>query len=109
MKKMLFGLIATVILSFAGNANTNVNKSNVNKEITNYVLDGKSYSPIEFKKLDVTTLEAVKTCTVTVTVTVDTSFGPQTFTTTETFEASWWGCALAKVGAFIASLWNPSI
>ena len=109
MKKMLFGLIATVMMSVSGNANNLSDEFFVKKEITNYVLDGKSYSPIEYGKLDSTKLEDIKECTITVRITVDTPLGPQTLTTTETFEASWWGCALAKAGAFIAGLWNPSI
>lgn len=108
MKKMIFGLVASVAFSINANANV-VSPTSNPKEITKIVLDGKSYSPIEFNQLDRATIEAAKSCTVTVTVTVNTDNGPQTLTTTETFEASWFGCAMAKVGAFLAGLWEPSI
>ena len=90
-------------------ANENTTNKVVNKEITAYVLDGKSYSPEEFSKLNLLELKEVQECTVTITVTVDTPMGPVTFTTTETFEASWFGCLMAKVGAFLVSLLTPSI
>jgi hypothetical protein len=104
MKKMLFGLIATVMFSVSGNANNVSNESLVKKEITNYVLDGKSYSPIEFSKLSSETKEVAKACEITVTRTVTINGVSQTFTHTETVEMSWWGCLLAKVGAFLASV-----
>ncbi|NHN26345.1 hypothetical protein FIA58_011705 [Flavobacterium jejuense] len=109
MKKLVFGLIATVLFSFTASANNTAEVNPVQKEITNYVLDGKSYSPFEFSKLSAETLEDAKACTVTVNVTVNTPSGPQTFTTTETFEASWLGCLAAKVAAFLASIWQPSV
>jgi hypothetical protein len=104
MKKMVFGLIATVMMSVSGNANNVSNESVVKNEITNYVLDGIPYSPIEYSKLDENTLNTIKECTITVTRTVPTPIGPQTFTFTETVEMSWWGCLIAQVGAFIASI-----
>ena len=108
MKNVIYSLVFMLssTLSFA---NENITNKVVNKEITAYVLDGKSYSPEEFSKLNFLELKEVQECTVTITVTVDTPMGPVTFTTTETFEASWFGCLMAKVGAFLASLWNPSI
>ncbi len=108
MKNVIYSLVFILISSFAF-ANENVANKVVNKQITSYNLDGKSYSPEEFSKLNLLELKEVQECTVTITITVETAFGPLTFTTTETFEASWFGCLMAKVGAFLASLWNPSV
>ncbi len=112
MKKLLFSLAFMLIGLFAS-ANTNVSSTDnaviLKEQITSYELDGKSYSALEFNKLSSETIEAAKECTVTVTVTVQTPIGPQTFTQTETFEASWFGCLMAKIGAFLASIWRPSV
>jgi hypothetical protein len=109
MKNLLFGLIATVMFSVNGFANNDLNESIIKKQITSYSIDGNLFSPKEFSQLDSKVLELARECTVTITVTVQTPAGPQTFTTTETFEASWFGCLAAKVGAFLASIWNPSV
>ena len=109
MKKLVFGLIATVLFSVTASANNTVDVNPVQKEIINYILDGKSYSPVEFNKLSSESLEETRECTVTVKVTVNTPSGPQTFEQTETFEASIVGCLLAKAAAFIAGLFEPSI
>ena len=108
MKNIIYSLAFMLISSF-GFATENVVYKIVNKEITAYNLDGKSYSPEEFSKLNLLELKEVKEYNVTITVTVQTSIGPIKFTTTETFEASWFGCLMAKIGAFLASLWSPSI
>jgi hypothetical protein len=108
MKNIIYSLAFMLITSFAY-ANENVTNKIVNKEITAYNLDGKSYSPEEFNKLNLLELKEVKECTITITITVETPLGPITFTTTETFEASWFGCLMAKVGAFLASIWRPSV
>lgn len=108
MKNIIYSLAFMLISSF-GFATENVADKVVNKQITAYNLDGKTYSPEEFSKLNLLELKEVKECNVTITVTVQTSIGPIKFTTTETFEASWFGCLMAKIGAFLASLWNPSI
>lgn len=109
MRNLLFGLIATIMFSVNGFAKNNFNESIIKKQITSYSIDGNLFTPKEFSQLDSKVLEIAKACTVTVTVTVQTPAGPQTFTTTETFEASWLGCLAAKVGAFLATLWEPSI
>ena len=108
MKNIIYSLAFMLISSFAF-ANENVANKVVNKQITAYSLDGKSYSPEEFSKLNLLELKEVQECTVTITITVETAFGPLTFTTTETFEASWLGCLAAQVGAFLVSLLTPSI
>jgi hypothetical protein len=110
MKNLFFGLIATVMISVSGFAKNDLNESIVDKkEIINYNIDGKVFAPEEFAKLNSKTVELAQECTVTIRVTVQTQYGPLTFTTTETFEASWLGCMAAKIGAFLASIWTPSI
>lgn len=109
MKNLFFGLIATVLFSFSASANNTDEVNPVQKEITNYVLDGKTYTPVEFNKLNAEAIEAARECTVTIKVTVNTPSGPQTFEQTETFEASLVGCLLAKAAAFIAGLFEPSV
>ncbi len=101
---MLFGIIATVMMSTSGFANKTTNEIILKSEIINYSLDGKTYSQIEYNKLDKTTLANVKACEITITRTIDTPQGPRTFTYTETVEMSWWGCLIAQVAAFIASV-----
>jgi hypothetical protein len=101
MKKLIFGLIATVLFSVNGFANNNLSETIIKKEITSYSIDGKLFSPKEFSQLDSKVIELARECTITVSFTVQTPTGPQTLTTTETFEASWWGCFAAKVGAFL--------
>ena len=108
MKNVIYSLVFILISSFAF-ANENVANKVVNKQITSYNLPVISYSPEELSKLNLLELKEVQECTVTITITVETAIGPLTFTTTETFEASWFGCLMAKVGAFLASLWNPSV
>jgi hypothetical protein len=109
MKKVFFGLIATVVFSVSGFA-TNVNNFTILKqEITSISIDGKSYSPQEFSKLSADFLKTAKPCTVTTTVMVNIGGVDRQFTTTDTFEASWWVCLLAKAAAFLASIWHPSI
>jgi hypothetical protein len=98
------------MFSVSGFAKNDLNESiDVKKEIINYNIDGKVFTPKEFTKLNSKTVESAKACTVTIIVTVQTQYGPLTFTTTETFEASWLGCLAAKIGAFLASIWNPSV
>lgn len=109
MKNLLFGLIATVVFSVNGFANNDLSETKIKKEITSYSIDGNLFSPKEFSKLDSKVIELAKECTITVTITVQTPNGPQTITTTETFEASWFGCLAAKVGAFLVGLLDPSI
>ena len=110
MKKLFFGLIATVMFSVSGFAKIDLNESIVvKKEITSYTIDGKTFTPKVFSQLDSKKLDLERECTITVTVTVQTPNGPRQITTTETFEASWWGCLAARVAAFIAGLWTPSI
>ena len=109
MKKLAFGLVATVLFSFSATANTTETVNPVQKEVKTYVLDGKSYSAEEFSKLGAEHFEVARPCTVTTTVTVNTPSGPQTFSETVTFEASIVGCLLAKAAAFIAGLWAPSV
>ena len=108
MKNIIYSLAFMLISPFVF-ANENVTNTIVNKQITAYNLDGKSYSPEEFSKLNLLEFKDVRECNVTITITVETPNGPLTFSTTETFEASWFGCLMAKVGAFIASLWSPSV
>ncbi len=109
MKNLFFTLAFMLISSFAF-ANTNVDSTDnsvvLNEQITSYELDGKSYSSLEFNKLSSETIEEAKECTVTVTRTVTINGVSHTFSHTETFEASWWGCLLAQVGAFLASVIN---
>jgi hypothetical protein len=104
MKKVFFGLIATVVFSVSGFA-TNVDNFNILKqEITSYTIDGKSYSPKEFSALSPEFLKVAAPCTVTIIVIVETLYGPVTLNEEITFDASWWGCLLAKVAAFLASI-----
>jgi hypothetical protein len=109
MKKLFFGLIATVMFSFVGFASNVDNGTILKKEITSYTIDGKSYSPKEFSALSPEFLKTAAPCTVTTTITVETPVGPMSFTDTSTFEASWWACLLAKVAAFVVSLLTPSV
>ena len=96
MKKLLFGIVATAIFSVSSFANTEINPKTENqKPVVTYTVEGKTYSQVEFNKL-----EDVQECTITVTRVVN----GQTFSHTETFQASWWGCLLAHVGAFLASV-----
>jgi len=104
MKKMLFGIIATVMMSTSGFANKTTKEIILKSEIINYSIDGKTYSPIEYSKLDTATLTDVKACEITITKTIDTPQGPRTFTYTDTVDMSWWGCLIAQVAAFIASV-----
>ncbi len=109
MKKVLFGLIATVMFSASGFATNVDNFTILKKEITSISIDGKSYSPQEFSKLSTEFLKTAAPCTVTSTITVLTQIGPMEFTFTKTFEATWWACLLAKAAAFLASIWTPSV
>jgi hypothetical protein len=109
MKKIIFGLVATVLFNVSGFAKNDLNESIIKKQITSYSIDNHLFSPKEFTQLDSKVIELARECTITVTITVQTPRGPQTFTTTETFEASWLGCLAAKVAAFLASLWNPGV
>ena len=109
MKKMLFGLIATVMFSASGFATNVDNFSILKQEITSISINGKSYSPKEFSTLSPEFLKTAAPCTVTTTVTVNINGVDRTFTTTDTFEASWWVCLLAKAAAFLASIWTPSV
>lgn len=85
-------------------ANENVANKVVNKQITAYNLDGKSYSPEEFSKLDLLELKEVKECTITITSRITINGVSKDVSITEKFEASWWGCLFAKIGAFIVSM-----
>lgn len=109
MKKVLFGLIATVMFSASGFATNVDNFTILKKEITSISIDGKSYSPQEFSKLSTEFLKTAAPCTVTTTVIINVDGEDRPFTTTSTFEASWWACLLAKIAAFLASIWHPSI
>lgn len=109
MKNLLFGFIATVMFSVNGFANNDLSETSIKKEITNYSIDGNLFSPKEFSELDSKVIELARECTITVVITVQTPAGPIKFTTTETFEASLFGCLAAQFAAFLASLWTPSI
>lgn len=104
MKKVLFGLIATVMFSASGFATNVDNFTILKKEITSISIDGKSYSPKEFSKLSPEFLKTAAPCTVTIKVIVETPYGPVPLNEEITFDASWWGCVLAKVAAFLASI-----
>ena len=109
MKKVFFGLIATVVFSVSGFA-TNVDNFTVLKqEITSISIDGKSYSPLEFSTLSTEFLKTAKPCTVTTLIQFSVNGIPFEIPITKTFEASWWACLLAKVAAFLASIWTPSL
>lgn len=108
MKNLFFTLAFMLIGSFAF-ANENITNKVVNNEITAYNLDGKSYSPEEFSKLTLLELKEVKECTITITSNVTINGVTKPFTMTETFEASWWGCLLAQIGAFIVSIFASDI
>ena len=108
MKNIIYSLAFMLISSFAF-ANNNLIESIIKKEITSYSINGNLLSPKEFSELDSKVIELAKECTVTIKLTVETPAGPMTFTTTETFEASWLGCLAAQVGAFLVSLLTPSI
>ena len=82
-------------------ANENITNKMVNKEITAFVLDGKSYSPEEFSKLNLLELKEVKECTITITSRITINGVSKDVSITEKFEASWWGCLFAKIGALI--------
>ena len=109
MKKMLFGLIATVVFSVSGFATNVDNFTILKKEITSISIDGKSYSPLEFSTLSPEFLKTAAPCTVTSTIHVTIDGIEVSIPITETFEASWWVCLLAKAVAFLASIWQPSI
>ena len=109
MKKVLFGLIATVMFSASGFATNVDNFTILKKEITSISIDGKSYSPQEFSTLSPEFFKVAKPCTVTTTVFINIGGVDRPFTTTDTFEASWWVCLLAKAAAFLVSIWDPSI
>ena len=109
MKKVFFGLIATVMFSVSGFASNVANGTITKQEITSYTIDGKSYSPAEFSALSPEFLKGAAPCTVTTTITVQTHAGPVSDTFTTTFNATWWGCLIAKIAAFLASIWTPSI
>lgn len=97
------------MLSVSGFASNVVNGTITKQEITSYTIDGKSYSPAEFSALSPEFLKEAAPCTVTTTITVQTPIGPVSNTFTTTFEASWWGCLIAKITAFLASIWTPSL
>jgi hypothetical protein len=103
MKNLLFGLIAIVMFSFNGFANNDLNETIIKKQITSYSIDGNLFTPKEFSQLDSKVLELARECTITVTATVTINGQTRTISHDETFEASWWGCLLAKVAAFIGS------
>ena len=109
MKKVFFGLIATVMLSVSGFASNVVNGTITKQEITSYTIDGKSYSPAEFSALSPELLNVVIPCTIIVSVTITINGITRTTSHTETFEASWWGCFFTKVGAFLASALGSNI
>ena len=109
MKKVFFGLIATVVFSVSGFATNVDNYTILKKEITSISIDGKSYSPQEFSKLSPEFLKMAAPCTVTSTIHVTIDGINVSIPITETFEASWWACLLAKAVAFLASIWQPSI
>ena len=109
MKKVFFGLIATIMFSVSGFASNVANGTITKQEITSYTIDGKSYSPTEFSALSPEFLKEAAPCTVTTTVTVNIGGVDRTFTSTDTFETTWWGCLLAKIAAFLVSIWDPSI
>jgi hypothetical protein len=104
MKKVLFGLIATVVFSVSGFATNVDNFTILKQEITSISIEGKSYSPQEFSKLSPDFFKTAAPCTVTIKVIVETLYGPVTLNEEITFDASWWGCVLAKVTAFLASI-----
>jgi hypothetical protein len=109
MKKVLFGLIATVMFSASGFATNVDNFTILKKEITSISIDGKSYSPLEFSKLSPEFLKTAAPCTVKSTINVTINGINYSIPISETFEASWWACLLAKAIAFLASIWTPSI
>ena len=103
MKNIIYSL-AFMLISFFGFATENVVYKVVNKEITAYNLDGKSYSPEEFSKLNLLELKEVKECTITITSRITINGVSKDVSITEKFEASWWGCLFAKIGALIVSM-----
>ena len=109
MKKVFFGLIATVMFSVSGFASNVVNGTITKQEITSYTIDGKSYSPAEFSALSPEFLKTAAPCTVKSTIHININGIDFSIPISETFEASWWVCMLAKVAAFLASVWTPSL
>ena len=109
MKKVFFGLIATVMLSVSGFASNVVNGTITKQEITSYTIDGKSYSPAEFSALSPEFLKEAAPCTVTTTIHGTLNGIAFEFPITRTFEATWLGCLLAKAAAFLVSIWTPSL
>jgi hypothetical protein len=109
MKKVFFGLIATVMFSVSGFASNVANGTITKQEITSYTIDGKSYSPAEFSALSPDFLKEAAPCTVKTTIHVNINGIDCPIPVSETFEASWWVCMLAKAIAFLASIWTPSI
>lgn len=106
---MLFGLIATVMLSVNGFASNVDNFTILKHEITSISIDGKSYSPKEFTSLSPKFLKSAEPCTVTTTIEFSVNGIPFEIPITKTFEASWWACLLAKAVAFLASILEPSV
>jgi hypothetical protein len=58
MKNIIYSLVFMLSSTFSF-ANENTTNKMVNKEITAYVLDGKSYSPEEFSKLNLLELKNI--------------------------------------------------
>lgn len=103
MKNIIYSLVFMLSSTFSF-ANENITNKMVNKEITAFVLDGKSYSPEEFSKLNLLELKEVKECTITITSRITINGVSKDVSITEKFEASWWGCLFAKIGALIVSM-----
>ncbi len=110
MKHLFLGLIATILFSFSGYAeNLNCNTSFVKSQSLSYSNDGKSSITEEFRNLDMSQFIPEKLCTVIVKMTIKVNNKEVVIESTQSFEASTFGCIAAKVAAFIVSTLDPSI
>lgn len=80
-------------------------KNLATQKAINYQIDGKNYTQIEFDKLAKEQPNiATKPCTITVVVEGSYQGVPFRFEREETFEASWFGCLIAQVTAFLLEI-----
>jgi hypothetical protein len=110
MKHLFLGLIATIMFSLSGYAeNMNYNSSFVKSQAQSYSIDGKSLMNKEIRNSDKKLFAPEKLCVVTVKMTIKVNNKEVVIETTQSFEASTFGCIAAKAAAFIVSVLEPSI
>lgn len=110
MKHLFLGLIASILLSLSGHAaSLNCNSNFVQSKTLSNAVDEKSQVTEVFEKQNNSTFSPEKLCTIIVKMTIKVNNKEVVIETTQSFEASTFGCIAAKVAAFIVSTLEPSV